>query len=327
MSRPLRIEYPGAWYHVMNRGRRGEDIFLSPADYSMFIEVLRETVAGWHLKVAAYCLMPNHYHLLLHTPDGNLARCMRHINGIYTQRFNRRHKKEGQLFRGRYKVVLVDADSHLLEVLRYIHNNPLRAGILPGLNDYSRSSHQGYLSKSKKWKWLYKDFLLTMLTAKKSRQQAVYVEFISHDDSEEIERFYGLKNQPSILGGDIFKDWVKDQFSNLAFQPEIPESRTLAPDADDVIAEVCKYFKVSKENIAASKRGTENLPRDIAIYFVRHCCRKTLSEVGEHFGISSYSTVSSAVERIRTRKNKDKKLQKQLKNIGVRLNKDILNAL
>ncbi|MCL0074732.1 transposase [Thermodesulfovibrionales bacterium] len=120
----------------MNRGRRREDIFLSPADYGVFIEVLRETVESWNLKVAAYCLMSNHYHLLVHTPDGNISRCMRHLNGIYTQRFNRCHKKEDQLFRGRYKAVLVDADSHLLEVLRYLHNNPLRAGISHELNDY-----------------------------------------------------------------------------------------------------------------------------------------------------------------------------------------------
>ncbi|MCL0041101.1 transposase, partial [Thermodesulfovibrionales bacterium] len=305
----------------MNRGRRREDIFLSPADYGVFIEVLRETVESWNLKVAAYCLMSNHYHLLVHTPDGNISRCMRHLNGVYTQRFNRCHKKEDQLFRGRYKAVLVDADSHLLEVLRYLHNNPLRAGISHELNDYPWSSHQGYLSKSKKWAWLYKDFLLTMIATSKGQQQAAYVEFVSHGDSEEIERFYGLKNLPSILGGDSFKDWVKEKFNNLVFQQEVPESRTLAPVADDIISEVCKYFKVSKEEIAVSKRGTENLPRDIAIYFVRRCCRKTLSEVGRYFGISNYSTVSSAAERIKARKSEDGKLQKQPKSIGAKLNK------
>jgi putative transposase len=100
MSRPLRIEYPGAWYHVMNRGRQREKIFASSEDYEIFIVVLREAVEMWNLKVAAYCLMSSHYHLLLHTPDGNISRCMRHINGVYTQRYNRRHKKDGQLFRG-----------------------------------------------------------------------------------------------------------------------------------------------------------------------------------------------------------------------------------
>jgi len=88
MSRPLRISYPGAWYHIMNRGRRKERIFLTQADYEAFVIVLKETAKMWNLKISAYCLMPNHYHLLVHTPDGNISRCMRHINGVYTQRFN-----------------------------------------------------------------------------------------------------------------------------------------------------------------------------------------------------------------------------------------------
>ena len=90
MSRPLRIEYPGSWYHVMNRGRRREDIFFSSTDYETFLQILREASANWNLEVSAYCLMPNHYHLLVHTPNGNLSRCMRHVNGVYTQRFNRK---------------------------------------------------------------------------------------------------------------------------------------------------------------------------------------------------------------------------------------------
>ena len=128
MSRPLRIEYPGAWYHVMNRGRRGESVFRREKDYLTFIELLKETVEMWNLRVGAYCLMPNHYHLLIQTPDANLSRCMRHINGVYTQRFNRNHLLDGQLFRGRYKAILVDADSYLLELLRYIHRKSAGSG-------------------------------------------------------------------------------------------------------------------------------------------------------------------------------------------------------
>ncbi|MBU1687677.1 MAG: transposase, partial [Proteobacteria bacterium] len=164
MSRPLRIEYSGAWYHVMNRGRRSEKIYFNDADRNAFVKVLQEASELWNFKISAYCLMSNHYHMLIQTPDGNLARGMRHINGVYTQRFNRRHNKEGQLFRGRYKAVLVEDDSHLLEVLRYIHRNPLRAGIVKALGDYRWSSHQGYLSPAKKWSWLHKDGLLTRLT-------------------------------------------------------------------------------------------------------------------------------------------------------------------
>ncbi len=131
MSRPLRIQYPDAWYHVMNRGRRGEAIFSGKDDYDVFIDLLKELVEVFNIKIAAYCLMSSHYHLLVQTPDANISRSMRHLNGVYTQRFNRVHQCDGQLFRGRYKSIIVDADSYLLELLRYIHRNALEAGIEP----------------------------------------------------------------------------------------------------------------------------------------------------------------------------------------------------
>ena len=155
MARPLRIEYPGAWYHVMNRGRRAEKIFHYTYDYRMFVELLEEASEMWNVRISAYCLMLNHYHILLQTPEANIARNMRHINGVYTQRFNRRHTCDGALFRGRYKSLLVSAETHLLQLVRYIHRNPVKAGLSEKLESYIWSSHKGYLSKSRKWNWLY----------------------------------------------------------------------------------------------------------------------------------------------------------------------------
>ena len=132
----------------------------------------------WNLKVSAYCLAPNHYYLL-DTPDGNISPCMRHINGAYTQRFNLCHKKDGQLFRDRYKEVLVEADNHLLEVLRYIHQNPLSTVIAKELDKFTWNSHGAYVSNGKKWGWLYKDFLLSMFARKKNLARRAYVEFVS----------------------------------------------------------------------------------------------------------------------------------------------------
>jgi REP-associated tyrosine transposase len=149
MSRPLRIEYPDAWYHVMNRGRRAEDIYSDAQDYIMFTELLKETSEMWNIRVAAYCLMPNHYHMLVQTPEVNLSRSMRHLNGAYTQRYNRRHQCDGQLFRGRYKSIIVGTDSYLLQVVRYIHRNPLRAELLDNIDGYKWSSHKGYTSIAK----------------------------------------------------------------------------------------------------------------------------------------------------------------------------------
>ena len=113
----------------MNRGRRAERIYNDQNDYEMFIELLKEASESWRIRVSAYCLMPNHYHLLVQTPEANISRSMRHINGVYTQRFNRRHGFEGQLFRGRYKSIVIYADSYLLQLARYIPRNPIKAGI------------------------------------------------------------------------------------------------------------------------------------------------------------------------------------------------------
>ena len=136
MSRPLIIEYPGAWYHVMNRGRRGEDVFSDREDFGNFLTVLQEAALMFKARVAAYCLMPNHYHFLLQTPAGNLSRVMRHINGVYTQRYNRRWNTDGQLFRGRFKSILAEEDVYLLQLLSYIHKNPILANLVKNIQEY-----------------------------------------------------------------------------------------------------------------------------------------------------------------------------------------------
>ncbi|MBU0730792.1 MAG: transposase, partial [Proteobacteria bacterium] len=212
-------------------------------------------------------------------------------------------------------------DSHLLEVLRYIHRNPLRAGIVSKLNDFVWSSHHGYVSKKKQWGWLHKDFLLSMLSDKKSSRMPAYIDFVAQSETEEIGRFYSLKNLASVLGSAPFKDWLKDKFDHLRFHTEIPESRKFAPSPERIIGIVCEHFKVKKEQIAVSKRGTENFPRDVAIYLVRRHSRVTLAAVGKHFQISNYSTVSSAVERIKARKEIDRALQKHLEKIEIILTK------
>ncbi|MCP4647950.1 MAG: transposase, partial [bacterium] len=194
----------------------------------------------WNLRVAAYCLMTNHYHLLIQTPDTNLSRCMRHVNGVYTQRFNRTHLLDGQLFRGRYKAILVEGDSYLLELLRYIHRNPLEAGLEKVLEKYPWSSHPGYLSGAKKWKWLHKDFILSLFSKEKTVRRRAYKTFVTKETPEEINRILGRKNLPSALGSEIFLDWVKDSFFSGKRHKEVPESRSLSPEAERIEEEVCR---------------------------------------------------------------------------------------
>jgi putative transposase len=129
MPRPLRLEYENAWYHVMNRGAARQDIYKNDQHRLLFLNLLKEASLYYNIEIHAYCLMDNHYHLLIHTPRGNLSQAMRHINGLYTQVFNRSEKIDGSLFRGRYKAILVEEDSYLLQVSRYIHLNPVTAGL------------------------------------------------------------------------------------------------------------------------------------------------------------------------------------------------------
>ena len=130
MPRPLRVEYPGAVYHVMNRGLARQAIFRTPADYELFLQVLAETHTMWGVEVFAYCLMKNQYHLCLRTPTANVGRVMRHINGLYTQRFNRAHRRAGPLFRGRYKAIVVEVEPYLASVIRYIHLKPVQTKLV-----------------------------------------------------------------------------------------------------------------------------------------------------------------------------------------------------
>jgi len=305
----------------MNRGRRRENIFLQPDDFEAFLKIVRESAERWHVHVAAYCLMSNHYHLLLQTPEGNLARCMRHINGVYTQNFNRIHQHDGQLFRGRYKAVLVEADSHLLEVMRYIHRNPLGAGLVQQLDAYLWSSHMGYLTSAKQWAWLERETLLTMLTSKKSRRKQTYLDFISQGEPEEITSFYAMKKLASLLGGEAFKDWVRNRFVDPDLQREVPEAQRLANTPQEIIAQVCTYFDLDETCLQKSRRGVENLPRDIAIYLARSSSRMTLAEIGAVFDVSNYSTVSSAAERIKIRMAKDVRLRQDVEKLKQLLTK------
>ncbi len=212
MSRPLRIAYPDAWYHVMNRGRRAETIFSDAHDYDLFADLLKETSEMWNIRIAAYCLMPNHYHMLIQTPDANIARGMRHLNGVYTQRYNRRHRYDGQLFRGRYKSILIDSDNYLLQAVRYIHQNPLRAGIVKRLDAYPWSSHKGYLSVSRKWDWLYKNDILSILTNNRKDWLRHYRQWVSVAEDDDVSRAINRSRWPVCLGPQSFTDRIKERY-------------------------------------------------------------------------------------------------------------------
>lgn len=321
MSRPLRIEYPGAWYHVMNRGRRGENTFSDQEDYKTFLAVLQGSAELFGVRVSAYCLMSNHYHLLLQTPAGNISRVMRHVNGVYTQRYNRRNGLDGQLFRGRYKSILVEEDRYLLELLRYIHRNPVRAGLAKAVADYPWSSHQAYASRPKRWDWLYRDQLLGMFAADPGRARRAYGEFVNLEDSQAVTVFFEKKNRPAVLGSDDFVDWVKGKFYLEKKHEEVPESRLLAPSVAAIKQAVCIAYGVEEPSLFHARRGERNAPRNVAIYLCRKLASLRHFEIGEAFGVAKSSSVSSVILRTERLLAENKKMRQEVDALVATLGK------
>ena len=190
-----------------------------------------------------------------------MSRCMRHLNGVYTQRYNVGHGCDGTLFRGRYKSILVDADNYVLQLVRYIHRNPLKAGLVKRLDQYGWSSHKGYLSKANKWNWLYKDFVLEMLTAQISSQIRIYKQFMAQEQDEDLVRVLDGKNRPSMLGSEKFIAWIKDRFFKKKKDTEVPASKELAPDMETIISEVSRYYDIKPSTLKAVRRGIEKVAK------------------------------------------------------------------
>ena len=178
MTRPLRVEFPGALYHVTSRGDRQEDIFRCNGDREIWLEVLAEVCSRFNWVVHAFCQMGNHYHLVVETVDGQLARGMRHLNGQYTQWFNRRHGVGGHLFQGRYHAILVQRDSYLLELARYVVLNPIRAGMVKTLDDWRWSSCLMTSGRLPAPAWLDTDWILSQFACSRTRAMQAYRAFV-----------------------------------------------------------------------------------------------------------------------------------------------------
>lgn len=179
MARPLRIEFPGALYHVTSRGDRKESIYAGDQDRAAFLEVLGEVVRDFHWVCHAWCLMDNHYHLVIETPDANLGKGMRQVNGVYTQFYNRRHEQSGHLFQGRYKAILVDRDAYAMEVARYVVLNPVRAKLVPSPERWRWSSYRATVGLEPAPDWFEIDACLAAFASTRSVARRRYERFVA----------------------------------------------------------------------------------------------------------------------------------------------------
>ena len=229
MARSLRIQYPHAFYHVTSRGNERNPVFLSRRDREKFLSYLESATERYGAIVHVYCLMDNHYHLLLETPFGNLSQIMHHINGAYTTYFNTKRSRSGHLFQGRYKAILLDADEYAKELSRYIHLNPVRAGIVETPDNFEWSSFRYYTIGKEVPEWLCRKFILGYFEKRIDRAMKRYRDFVYKMIGQEYKNPLNDIDNPVILGSQEFIRKVKEQF--LGKQPwdrELPALRNLA---------------------------------------------------------------------------------------------------
>jgi len=216
MARPLRIEFPGAVYHVTSRGDGREDIYLADEDRELFLEVLAHVTERFGWVCHAWCLMTNHYHLLIETPRGNLSLGMRQLNGVYTQRFNRTHNRVGHVFQGRFKAILVEKDSHLLELCRYIVRNPVAAGMVGDVSDWPWSSYRATAGFEEPQGFSNVGWVLGQFGGSRNRYRSYVAEALMSDAPLQASE------GSHVLGSDEFREVVQ---GNLKAAAEVPRAQ------------------------------------------------------------------------------------------------------
>lgn len=306
MARPLRIEYPGAFYHVTARGNEQKDIFKSRADREQFLTYLETTAERYGAVVHAYCLMDNHYHLFLETPAGNLAQIMRHVGGAYTIYFNAKRKRAGHLFQGRYKAILVDKDVYALELSRYIHLNPVRAGIVDQPEKYAWSSYRSYIGLACVPAWLTTDFVVGCLD---SSGAGAYRQFIGDSLCRGGDSSTQEVIASTILGSREFVEKIaKCHLAQRKTDRNVPALRQLnRPSLDRIVAV-----------IASEPELNEKLRRNVGIYFCHRYSGARLQEIGERFGLSD-AAIAQASRRLRIAAEGDENVRAMLQRVAGKL--------
>ena len=310
MARPLRIEYPGAFYHVTSRGNERKPIFKSVRDREAFLGYLESATSRYGAIIHCYCLMDNHYHLLVETPDANLSAIMRHINGAYTSYFNVKRKRSGHLFQGRYKALLVDKDTYAMELSRYIHLNPVRAGITDRPEKYRWSSYRAFAGRDSAPGWLFLDFILSYFGADRPASKKKYRKFVENALGQEIKSPIADLIAGTILGTDEFARMIKSKYVTATKTGRnVPELRKLIsrPGMEQI------------ENAVDKEFGNQGkLAQTVKMYLGRKLTDERLIEIGKKYGVGD-SAVAEASRRLSIRMEREKELAKRVQAVLERI--------
>jgi len=266
MARPLRLEFAGALYHVTSRGDRQEDIYLIDADRLAYLKTLGKVCERFNWIIHAYCLMDNHYHLLIETPESNLSKGMRQLNGVYTQYFNRTHKRAGHVYQGRYKAIIIQKESYLLEVARYIVLNPVRARMVRAAKDWAWSSYRATAGQATPPVWLNDEWIIAHFARRKSIAIERYRQFVS-EGKNQPSIWEQLKNQIYIAEDDYIEKIQRRIEDNMDIS-EIPSSqRRPMPKTLDYYSE---RFRDRDLAIKAAYKSGGYTMKMLATYFDLH---------------------------------------------------------
>jgi REP-associated tyrosine transposase len=311
MARPLRIAYPGAYYHVTSRGNERKDVFKSRKEREKFLEYLASATERYGAAIHAYCLMSNHYHLLLETPEGNLSQIMRHINGAYTTYFNIKRKRAGHLFQGRFKAILIEADEYAVELSRYIHLNPVRVCIVGKPGEYPWSSFQSYIGQSKVPDWLKTDFILGYFGKSKldaGKKYSVFVEeLIGTEYDSPLQGTIGT----AILGSPEFVESVMEtHVGKRELSRDLPALRqlTIRPTLEAIITAVDTVFQSDKK-----------MARQAGMYLCHRYSGKLVRGVSNLFKVSE-SAITEAARTFPLKMETNNKLVAEIKRVKAMLN-------
>ena len=280
MTRPLRIEYEEAIYHVTSRGNARNKIFGDDIDRKRFLEVLGSVVKRYNWLCHAYCLMDTHYHLLIETPDANLSMGMRQLNGVYTQAYNRRYRRPGHVFQGRYKAILVQKENYLIELCRYVVLNPIRAKMVERAEEWKWSSYSATIGLRKVHEYLTVDWVLSQFGSKKKTAQKRYKEFVTEGIQKESP--WGELQGQILLGGEGFVEKFKDLLADQEQTKEIPRHQRYIGRPS--LPEIFKHGKAEDKN-----RRNRNICKAHVKFGY------TLKEIADHLKIH-YTTASKALK-------------------------------
>jgi len=285
MSRPLRLDHAGALWHVTSRGNERREVFVDDADRREFLQLLGRSVELFGWKLHAWVLMGNHYHLLVGTPEATLSRGMRQLNGDYAQHFNRRHGRDGHVFQGRFKAILVQRDAHLLEVSRYIVRNPVRAGMVASPGDWPWSSFRATAGLESAPEWLDTSFLLEQFGSRRATAASKYREFVLDKDAASYDPWGQVLGQ-IYLGSVSFAEAARAGAKAPDDGREVPRTQRepVTPSVEAVVGLFEQAFGLTLAELRQRPRLL-SLERSILAGALRKHARATLPAIGEALGV------------------------------------------